>query len=147
VWIADMIRREIDFWSHYDPRVIEWVDELRGKGWLTGILSNLPPPIGDYLRGQRTLLEHFDHITFSYELKLVKPDAAIYQDMIQGLGIAPKEGLFFDDRAENVEGARAVGLEAELYVSWQKMVESLPVRYGLPIPTAQPSPQSTERPL
>ncbi len=54
--------------------------------------------------------------------------------MIDGLGIQPEEGLFLDDRPENVEGARAVGLQAELFVSWEHLLESTPARYGLPVP-------------
>jgi methionine salvage enolase-phosphatase E1 len=69
-------------------------------------------------------------------LNLIKPDAAIYEDMIEGLEIAPEEGLFFDDRPENVEGARAVGLRAELFDSWEKLIEGTPARYGLPVPGA-----------
>jgi putative hydrolase of the HAD superfamily len=133
-WIGDMVRLEIDFWSNYDGRVVAWVRELRAQGLRTGILSNLPQPLGRHLLADQQLLKHFDCRTFSYELELIKPDAAIYEDMIQGLGIAPEEGLFFDDRPENVEGARAVGLQAELFVSWENLIESAPARYGLPAP-------------
>lgn len=136
-WIGDMIRREIDFWSNYDRRVVDWVAELREQGWKTGILSNLPQPLGKHLLQDQRLLKHFDFRTFSYELQLIKPDAAIYEDMIEGLGIAPEEGLFFDDRSENVEGARTVGLQAELYDSWEKLIEGTPARYGLPVPAIE----------
>lgn len=133
-WIAAMVRHEIEFWSRYDDRVVAWISELRAHGFRTGILSNLPQPLGNHLRIDQRLLKHFDHITFSYELKVIKPEAAIYQHMIDGLGIKPEEGLFFDDRPENVAGARAAGLQAELFVSWEDLLENTPARYGLPAP-------------
>jgi FMN phosphatase YigB (HAD superfamily) len=42
--------------------------------------------------------------------------------------------LFLDDREENVEGARAVGLQAELYSVWEDLSENIAPRYGLPLP-------------
>ena len=45
----------------------------------TGILSNLPRPLGERLREADGFLEHFDHVTFSYELALVKPQREIYE--------------------------------------------------------------------
>jgi putative hydrolase of the HAD superfamily len=118
--IAQMIEREIDFWSCYDQRVLAWTSSLRANGIRTGILSNLPRPLGTHLRKSGNLLEHFDHVTFSYELGVAKPQREIYDHAIHGLGIAPAEALFLDDREENVEGARAAGLEAELYTTWEQ---------------------------
>jgi putative hydrolase of the HAD superfamily len=132
--IARMIEREIEFWSRYDDRVFAWIDHLRASGIRTGILSNLPRPLGERLREVDGFLKHFDHVTFSYELRLVKPQREIYDDAIRGLHVEPGQALFLDDRPENIEGARAAGLEAELFVSWEDFVEEIPRRYGLPAP-------------
>jgi putative hydrolase of the HAD superfamily len=131
--IEEMILREIDFWTRYDQRMLAWNQELREHGLRTGILSNLPSPLGQHLRATQ-FEKLFHHATFSYELNLVKPQAAIYQHMIEGLGISPAEALFIDDRSENVEGARAVGLQAHLFVSWDAFLAEGPSRYGLPTP-------------
>jgi putative hydrolase of the HAD superfamily len=82
------------------------------------------------------LLDHFDHVTLSYELRVTKPQAGIYEDAIRGLSVAPAEALFLDDRPENVAGAKAVGLQAELYVSWEQFEKDALGRYGLPAPEA-----------
>lgn len=136
--IAQMVQREIEFWSRYDDRVLTWATELRSQGYRIGLLSNLPRPLGHHLRSSRAFLGHFDHVTLSYELRLVKPQAAIYEDTIRGLGVAPEDALFIDDRTENVEGARAVGLHAELFTSWEEFLETTPARYGLPAPAPAP---------
>jgi putative hydrolase of the HAD superfamily len=132
--IARMIEREIEFWSKYDSRVLEWIDDLRASGVKTGILSNLPRPLGERLREVDGFLKHFDHITFSYELGMVKPQREIYVDAVRGLGVDPQHALFLDDREENVEGARQAGLLAELYTSWEEFAAEMPARYGLPAP-------------
>ena len=40
--------------------------------------------------------------------------------------------LFIDDKIENVDGARAVGMRAELFTVWEEFVRDVPARYGLP---------------
>lgn len=133
--IAEMMRREIDFWSVIDSRVIDWIAQLREAGIQTGILSNLPRPLAAGLRAS-DFTRHFDQVTFSCELGCTKPRREIYEHAVRGLGCAPGEALFLDDRPENVEGARAAGLQSELYASWEDFLE-IPARYGLPLALRQ----------
>lgn len=137
-FVQEMIRREIDFWSRYDERVLTWAGDLRRAGLRTGILSNLPAPLGDALRAAPGFLDHFDHITFSYELGVIKPEPEIYHHALEGLGVAPTEALFLDDRPENVAGARAVDLHAEVFTTWEEFLEQQHHRYPLPRPSTWP---------
>jgi len=121
--VTGLVRREIDFWSRFDERVLAWVRQLRDAGLRTSILSNLPLPIGESLRATPGFLDHFDQVTFSCELGVLKPDREIYEYALRGLGVAPAEALFLDDRPENVEGARAIGLHAELFTTWEDFVQ------------------------
>ena len=57
-------------------------------------------------------LDQFDHLTFSAEVRLIKPDPAIYEHSLRGVGVTPSEALFVDDKEPNVQGARAVGIRA-----------------------------------
>jgi len=132
-----LIRHEVELWNNYDERILGWVSHLRARGFRTAILSNLPRVLGEELRATPGFLDPFDHITFSYELGSVKPEPAIYQDAVRGLEIAAGEGLFLDDRTENVEGARAVGLQAEIFHTWEDFVQHVPNRYHLPSPDAR----------
>jgi putative hydrolase of the HAD superfamily len=133
-FIEKMVGHEIGFWNTFDARVLEWIKALRRAGYTVGILSNLPHPIADSLRATPGFLDHFDHITFSCDLKLFKPQAAIYEHSFQGLKVAPEETLFIDDKAENIEGARAVGMNAELFTTWEEFSREVPARYQLPAP-------------
>jgi putative hydrolase of the HAD superfamily len=130
--IARMIEYEIGFWSKLDERVLAWVGELRAGGFRTAILSNLPRPLGERLRTRDGFLDRFDHITFSFELGVVKPQREIYEDALRGVGLAPGDALFIDDRTENIEGAHTAGLQAELYSTWENFAD-IPERYGLPL--------------
>jgi putative hydrolase of the HAD superfamily len=130
--VAEMIGREIDFWSRFDQRVLDWIQLLRGSGVRTGILSNLPRPLGERLREIPGFLDHFDQVTFSYELGVIKPERAIYDYAVRGLDVAPEEALFLDDRPENVEGARAAGLDARLFTTWEDLIGTEPLFVRLP---------------
>ena len=61
----------------------------------------------------------------SYEIKKLKPYPEIYQHLLQKYNLIPEECLFFDDRAENTEGARKQGIHAITVTSRQFLIEEL----------------------
>ena len=115
--------------------MLAWNDQLRAAGFRTAILSNLPRPLGEELYRVPRFFDRFDHLTLSYELRMVKPEAGIYRHAVEGVGVDPAEALFLDDKAVNVDGARAVGLPTELFTTWEEFVESgAAEKRGLPRP-------------
>ncbi len=135
--LEKLIRHEVEFWNHYDARPFDWIAALRAAGVKVGILSNLPRVLGEELKKAtflgRPFLDHFDHVTFSYELLSVKPQAAIYHHAFEGLGVAPGDALFLDDKLPNVHGAIQTDLKAEHFLSWEDFVErGVAGLYGLP---------------
>ncbi len=56
----------------------------------------------------------FKEIFYSYEVGAVKPEPAIYAAAEAGIKLSPKQLLFIDDRAENIEAAKARGWQAVL---------------------------------
>jgi FMN phosphatase YigB (HAD superfamily) len=58
------------------------------------------------------ILGHFREIFLSSNIKLRKPDAAAYDHVVKAIGVPASRIVFFDDLAENIEGARARGLIA-----------------------------------
>jgi putative hydrolase of the HAD superfamily len=115
--VRDFVRLDIGFWLRVDPRMIQWARALKESGRKIAVLSNMPREIGEYMRANFDWLRDFDHITFSYEVRLVKPEPAIYREAIDAVGVRPEEAVFLDDRLENVRGAEAVGLRAVLFES------------------------------
>lgn len=57
-------------------------------------------------------LSLFRDVLVSGQEGLLKPDAAIYQRLLDRNGLLAGESIFIDDSLANVEGARAVGLDA-----------------------------------
>jgi len=66
----------------------------------------------NYCRGNFDWLKNFDFATFSGDIRLIKPDPAIYEHTLQGLGVNASEALFLDDREINIQAARALGINS-----------------------------------
>jgi FMN phosphatase YigB (HAD superfamily) len=58
------------------------------------------------------VLGHFREMFLSSAIGLRKPDAAAYDHVVKAIGVPASRIVFFDDLAENIEGARARGLTA-----------------------------------
>jgi putative hydrolase of the HAD superfamily len=56
------------------------------------------------------VLSHFREIFLSSSIGLRKPDAEAYDHVVKAIGVPASRIVFFDDSAENIEGARARGL-------------------------------------
>ena len=57
-------------------------------------------------------LTPFRRIYVSWQLGLRKPDVAAYRRVADEIGVAPRDIVFLDDNAGNVQGASAAGLVA-----------------------------------
>jgi putative hydrolase of the HAD superfamily len=70
------------------------------------------PHVAHFSKAYADLLGYFREIYLSSTIGLRKPDAAAYDHVVKAIGVPASRILFFDDLAENVEGARARGLNA-----------------------------------
>jgi putative hydrolase of the HAD superfamily len=110
--IRELVREDAVSWVRLNERMVAWLRALIAAGVPTGILSNMA-------RDTWELLERrFDGVaafTLSFEVGTAKPEAAIYLRCLETLGVEPAEALFVDDRRENVEAARALGMKALIF--------------------------------
>ena len=123
--IEALIEQDVLLWATVDPVMLAWVDRVRASGMKIAILSNMGEDLLAYMRDNFRWLDRFHHLTWSCELNLIKPMAAIYEHTLEQLNVGADEALFLDDRAENVEGARAVGLHALLFRGVQNLQADL----------------------
>lgn len=130
---------EVEIWVHPIPGMLDWVSRLHAAGIKTGLLSNMPWDLITHLRTNCQWLEKFAFTTFSAEVQLIKPDPAIYEHTLRGLGVAAEEALFVDDRADNVCAASALGICAIRFRSIGQLKHDLEV-LGFPVLPAVVSP-------
>ena len=68
----------------------------------------------------------FEKVYFSYEMGMRKPDAEIYTTLIRQHELSPKYTLFVDDKKDNTDAAKALGLNVwNLQVGQEDVIELL----------------------
>lgn len=111
--LADATAVDIAFWSGVETDAVAAVERAAVAGLRLALLSNMPHPEADaYERLPWT--EPFERLFFSCRFGLVKPDPALYEQVLTELGVEPQDVTFVDDRVENVDAAAGLGLDARL---------------------------------
>ena len=81
-------------------------------GVVSGVLSNTNQLHWEHQVDAEILQGLFDHEFLSYRLGLVKPDAAIFEKVVDELALHPSQIVFLDDNELNVRAACGAGLDA-----------------------------------
>ena len=87
------------------PGAVDCLRTLSDDGYILGIVSN-----GMSLLDELNLAHFFDHHVYALDLRLYKPDPAIFDHAMSLTGAAPEECLLIgDNRVCDVVGARRAG--------------------------------------
>lgn len=116
------------------PEIWEMVHALKEKGYGIYLLSNYPESLFKKHTQYCDFMEDLDGMMVSYMIHAAKPDPEIFQALCDRYGLKKEQCLFFDDRAENAEGARAFGMQAEQVVSRAWLAARLTVLLQAPYP-------------
>jgi putative hydrolase of the HAD superfamily len=108
-------------WTTQNAAMLAWQIALKQRGFLTAILSNMGDNVLENMQREFDWLPRFDVLVWSYQLRLAKPDPAIYHHVLQQLGTRPEETLFLDDKLVNIEAARALGFKAIQFSSVERL--------------------------
>ena len=81
---------------------------------ITNFSADFWPP---FYEQERDFFGRFGDILVSGEVKLLKPDPAIYYLALDRFRLRPQDALFVDDRLINVEAAEAVGMRVHLFTT------------------------------
>lgn len=73
--------------------------------------------------GIGSLDNYFDKAYYSQQIGFRKPDKEAYEFVIKDNNLIPSQTLFIDDTIENIEGAKAVGLQTVLLQRGMKIEE------------------------
>jgi FMN phosphatase YigB (HAD superfamily) len=100
--------------------------QLRKASHRLGILSNTCDAHWRFCEENfPQLREFFDVHALSFQLRMMKPDAAIYAKAAQMVSTLPQEIFFTDDRIENVHAAVEAGWDAVLFRSPEELERQL----------------------
>lgn len=100
---------------------IDLLKRLRKKGYKLYLLSNTNELHLQKIKANSgrfryaKFLKQFDGIYFSHEMGHRKPEPAFYKKVLKEAKLKAADCYFIDDREENVEAARKLGIESYLF--------------------------------
>ncbi len=106
---------------------VAWIEQLKASGLKVYLLSNYPRDVFTLHMecGCFPFLDRVDGRVVSGFVKMVKPNADIYEYLLSEYGLAAGECVFVDDREENVETARALGMKGIVFQGYEQACSEL----------------------
>jgi len=106
--------------AHINTELVAFITNLR-KHYKIALCSNAPTPFLREIMKKNNLESLFDVIVISSEVRLAKPDPAIYELTLERLGIAPEDAVFTDDTPTNVAAALALGITGFVFTTTEQL--------------------------
>jgi 2-haloacid dehalogenase len=106
----------------------ELLAQLQAAGVPTYALTNFSVEKWEVATAAFPVLTGFDGTVVSGVEQTVKPDEKIYRILLERYDLDPARTFYTDDVQRNVDGARAVGMDAELFTGAVVLRDQLRVR-------------------
>lgn len=98
---------------------------LKAAGYrIFGLTDNVHEIVA-HLKARHRFWPLFEGCVVSAEIGLMKPSAEIFRHLLDTFELTPSETVFFDDFQANIDGARAVGIEARLFTTPERCEQDL----------------------
>ena len=104
---------------------IEQLADLKSKNYPCYVLSNWSAETFVGMIDDYPFLNKFDGLLLSGEVKLVKPEIAIYELAISRFNLTPEKTIFVDDKLENIEVAENLNFKTVHLVDPNKIKAEL----------------------
>jgi putative hydrolase of the HAD superfamily len=117
----ELNRWDARMWTTQNPAMLAWQLELKKRGILTAILSNMGDNVLEKMMREFDWLPRFDVLVWSFQLRMAKPDPAIYHHVLKELGVSAEEALFIDDKLVNVHAAQTLGMQAIQFTNVERL--------------------------
>ncbi len=104
--------------------LVAYAQNLRPR-YKIGLLSNLGSDMMDGFFAPVERRNLFDEVIISGDVRLAKPDPAIFKLMCARMDVKPTEAVMIDDIEDNCAAARSLGMAAIRYGSFTQMKAEL----------------------
>ena len=137
--LSELVGREVSYkeccyaWQGYAKELPERnkhiLRKLRSEGYRLILLSNTNPYMMEWVNSPdfdgegHSVEDYMDACYLSYKLKVMKPDVAFFQKVLEAEQVNPDETLFLDDGPRNVEAAASLGIHTMMPINgedWSK---------------------------
>jgi len=116
------------YYEHFEDSIVgpihgtvDLLRDLKRVGYPLYALSNWSAETYPRVRPQYDFFDLFDEIILSGEVKLLKPDPAIFKLALQKINRTAHECLLIDDTEANIESAKMLGLHTIHFKSAEQL--------------------------
>ena len=129
--LSDQLGRTVEMHSfgeqyfehlHPNERMIQYMRELRGRGYRLAICTNNVREWERLWRAKLPVDELFEFVVDSAFVGMRKPEPQIYELTLERLGVRAESALLIDDIELNCDAARALGIEAIWFRSTEQAI-------------------------
>lgn len=117
--------RWVDMVGEETPGMTDLIEELKSKGYRVLGLSNWARETFNLVKDGFKFEKLLDGYIISGDVKMLKPDAEIYQKLVDTFNIEPSESIFIDDNIANVAASEAFGIKAIRFEGIESLKEEL----------------------
>jgi 2-haloacid dehalogenase len=110
------------------PQTVEILSALRDSGYPLCALSNWSAETYPLVKERFEFLDWFDDVIISGDVKMAKPDPAIFDLLIRRVNQPAGQCLFIDDNKRNILAAERAGLQTIHFSSAERLVSQLAER-------------------
>jgi len=107
------------------PGTLSLMERLEEEGVPLYAITNFSAEKFERARARFPFLDRFLGAIVSAHVRLVKPDRAIFELLLQRYGLKAEACLFIDDSAANIAAARAVGMAAHHFRGAAELEQTL----------------------
>lgn len=131
--LPDMADKIKVFWENKKEMIrpydysLPMIEELKKRGYKVFLLTNYPTALYKACidEGRFPFYHLIDGEVVSSHINCMKPNRPIFEEIIKKYNLKADECLFTDDRIVNVEGAKAVGIDAFVFESCEQVMAEI----------------------
>lgn len=112
--------QKIDRTIELMPYSLEWILELKSRGYHLYIISNYGEYTYEKTKHKLKFLPYIDGTIFSFQYKMIKPDKQIYETLLEKFELQAEESVFIDDSLANIVAAKEAGFHGIHFQSYEQ---------------------------
>ena len=110
---------------HPIPQTVALLKDLSRDGVALFCLSNVNRNAFNHIRKRCDFMNLFQGIVISGQIGIAKPDPRIFHHLLKEFSLSPEETVLVDDRIENVQMARDLGITGIHFVTAKECREKI----------------------